>query len=137
MLDLLRARNVFMFMVLLILDSDRPLDRCFYFSVFYSSYFYYSGTDLEFQKITITRKHAGAKALQLKGHPTQSILLSTSVCSSVRLSNACIVTKRKNSLSIFQYHTIEQCLYFLEAKFCNPAFSGSPRTSVFVEVVKI
>jgi len=37
------------------------------------------------------------------------LLLSTAVCLSVRpsvcLSNACIVTKRNNSLSIFQHHT--------------------------------
>ena len=35
----------------------------------------------------------------------RTVFLSTSV----RLSNACIVTKRNNSLSIFQHRTIEQC----------------------------
>ena len=52
------------------------------------------------------------------------------ICSSVRLSvclsNALIVTKRDNHLSICQHHTIEQCFLFLETKFRGPEFRSSP-----------
>jgi len=66
-----------------------------------------------------------------------------SVRPSVRLSNACIVTKQNNRLSISQHHTTQRCFWFLEAKFRNLAFRGSPRTSVlkrgtpFVESAKL
>ena len=35
--------------------------------------------------------------------------LAIDICLSVRLSNACIVTKQNNCLSIFQRHTTQQC----------------------------
>ena len=57
-------------------------------------------------------------------------LLSTSVCPSVRLSNACTLTKRNNRMQICRYLTIERFFQFLEAKFRGPMFRGSPRTSV-------
>ena len=56
--------------------------------------------------------------------------LAIDICPSDCLSNAWIVTKRKNSLSIFQHRTTQRCFWFLEAKFRNPDFRGSPRTSV-------
>ena len=66
-----------------------------------------------------------------------------SVRPSVRLSNTCIVTKQNNRLSMSQHHTTQRCFWFLEAKFRNLAFRGSPRTSVlnsgtpFVESAKL
>ena len=64
----------------------------------------------------------------------RTVLLSTSVClsvrPSVRLTKACIVTKRNNHLSIFQHRTTQQCFWFLGAKFRNLEFRGTPRTSV-------
>ena len=63
---------------------------------------------------------------------TVDIYLSVclSVRPSVRLSKACIVTKRNNHLSIFQHRTTQRCFWFLEATFRNLEFRGSPRTSV-------
>jgi len=53
-----------------------------------------------------------------------------SVRQSVRLSNAFIVTKRNNHLSIYRHYTIKRWFYFLEAKFYGTEFRGAPRTSV-------
>jgi len=39
-----------------------------------------------------------------------------SLCLPVRPSIACIVTNRNNRLSVYQHHTTEQYLSFLEAK---------------------
>jgi len=56
--------------------------------------------------------------------------LAIDICLSVCPSNACIVTKRNNHLSIYQHHTTEEFFYFLEAKFRGPEFRVSSRTSV-------
>ena len=44
------------------------------------------------------------------------ISVCPSVCPSVRLSNACIVTKRKKNLSGFLYHAKDHSVYFYETK---------------------
>ena len=49
---------------------------------------------------------------------------------SVRVSNAHIVTKWNNHLSICQNHMTEQRFRFLDAKFRAPEFRGSSRTTV-------
>ena len=49
-----------------------------------------------------------------------------SVRPSVRLSNACIVTKRKKNLSRFLYHAIDHSVYFYEKK--NGWWGATPST---------
>jgi len=92
------------------------------------------GLAVKAQRTTGATSHGGAMhhkcylfTVRLRMH---THCLAIDICPSDCLSNAWIVTKRKNSLSIFQHRTTQRCFWFLEAKFRNPDFRGSPRTSV-------